>query len=308
MNIALMDLDHTGFPNLALMKLSAKLKAEGHEVALNFPLGADRVYASCVFSWNKKGVVTLPPEAIIGGSAISLDRLPDDVEHIMPDYSLYGIDYSVGFTSRGCYNNCSWCIVPAKEGPCHDHANIYEFWNPGHKKIKLLDDSLLASPKALETLETLGIEGLAVDFCQGLDIRCITPENAVLLKKIKHWGQLRFAFDSLEYESAVRAGVELLRSVGFAPSTMLFYVLLGAGESVEEEIHRLQILNEYRIGVFPMFFVPKDSPSRVWNDTYMGKLGPVPIDLPQVRGPRGSWQKMMRRIITRLKTEAKAAQ
>ncbi|GAJ01032.1 unnamed protein product, partial [marine sediment metagenome] len=106
-------------PNLALMKLSAYHKAKGDQVFLNFPLNRpDITYASCVFTWNAKRRATVPHGATVGGSGIDLKaELLPEVEHIMPDYSLYpGIDSSMGFTSRGCIRKCPWCIVPEKEG------------------------------------------------------------------------------------------------------------------------------------------------------------------------------------------------
>jgi hypothetical protein len=117
-------------PNLALMKLSAYHKARGDEVYLNFPLQQpDITYASCVFSWNAKRRASVPDEAIVGGSGIDLKaELPPEVEHTKPDYSLYpGINYSMGFTSRGCIRKCPWCIVPEKEGQIKPWSRIYEF-------------------------------------------------------------------------------------------------------------------------------------------------------------------------------------
>ena len=296
MKISLVDLDNSGFPNLALMKLSAWLKSEGHEVSLNFPLGADKIYASCVFSWNRERVKSLPIEAIVGGSAISLDKLPEHIEHIQPDYTLYGKDFSLGFTSRGCYRSCSWCIVPQKEGPIQAWADIYEFWDSSHQEINILDNNLLAAPNAQETLDCLIGEGLQVDFGQGLDIRCITFDLARRLAKIKLWpgGSLRFAFDSLEHEVATRQGIEILKEAGVPLSRLLFYTLFGAGETPKEQQRRLEILNEYRIAVFPMFFVPLNAKSKISLD--YPNIPCNDLIYPEVRGPRRSFQKMMRRL------------
>ena len=49
----LIDGDNTGFPNLALMKISAYHKRQGDVVSFNRTNGdVDTIYASCVFSWN----------------------------------------------------------------------------------------------------------------------------------------------------------------------------------------------------------------------------------------------------------------
>ncbi|GAH52847.1 unnamed protein product, partial [marine sediment metagenome] len=198
--VSLVDLDVTSkrrpFPNLALMKLSAYHKSKGDEVYLNFPLiQPDITYASCVFTWNGRRRDGLPPEAIIGGSGVDLKaELPPEVEHIMPDYSLYpNVDFSMGFTSRGCIRKCPWCIVPEKEGQIKPWARIYEFWDRRHTKITLLDNNLLAAPNWRQTMEDLIAEGLKVDFNQGLDIRLLNEENLDYLKRVKA-SELRFAF------------------------------------------------------------------------------------------------------------------
>lgn len=171
MKVSLIDLDiiqrRRPFPNLALMKLSAYHKRSGDQVYLNFPLHwANITYASCVFTWNAKGRARVPNKGIVGGSGIDLKaELPPEVERIMPDYSLYpGVDFSLGFTSRGCLRKCPWCIIPEKEGQIKPWARIYEFWDRRHKKIVLLDNNLLAAPNWRQTMEDLIAEDLAVDF------------------------------------------------------------------------------------------------------------------------------------------------
>ena len=87
-------------------------------------------------------------EIIKGGTGYSLDnQLPDEAEHIYPDYSLYpkltrGTAY--GFLTRGCPRACSFCIVAGKEGRVSRKvADLSEWWR-GQKNIKLLDPNLLA--------------------------------------------------------------------------------------------------------------------------------------------------------------------
>ena len=138
MRVLLVDADsHNGFPNLALMKIAERHNRAGYDVELikgiydTAPLQYyDRVYISTIYKQNLERVKAYAkqfrsPFIEVGGSGWDNTLLPDDIEHIMPDYSLYGTDFSMGFTSRGCPNNCGFCIVPKKEGPIRDNAVSY---------------------------------------------------------------------------------------------------------------------------------------------------------------------------------------
>jgi len=248
------------YPNLALMKLSAHHKARGDEVFLNFPLRRpDITYASCIFTWNAKYREGLSPDAIIGGSGIDLKaELPPEVEHIMPDYTLYpNIDSSMGFTSRGCVRKCPWCIVPEKEGEIKPCARIYEFWDRRHRKITLLDNNLLAAPNWRQTLEDLLAEGLEVDFNQGLDIRLLNTGNLDYLKQVRA-NELRFAFDDIAYEKAVTEGIRLLLDNGLGSRKLSFYFLYGFPIIKQESVERAKILASYNVEVYPMAYKGQD--------------------------------------------------
>lgn len=295
MKILLMDLDlnnrRRAFPNLALMKLSAYHKARDDEVFLNFPLCQPEIsYASCVFTWNAKQDNRLSADTIIGGSGITLKRkLPSEIEHIMPDYSLYpAVSFSLGFTSRGCIRKCPFCLVPEKEGGIHPHASIYEFWDKSHKKIILLDNNLLASPNWKQTMNDLIAEGLEADFNQGLDIRLVNEENIAYLKRVKT-KQLRFAFDCMSYETSVRKGIELLLKNGLSPRKISFYVLVGFDED-ETAIARMEILKTYNVDIYPMIYKAEDGKEP--------KLKPASFSL---EGYHGSWHNLrkVQRVVSR---------
>lgn len=263
MKVLLMDLDLLRqnrrrkriFPNLALMKLSAHHKKRGDEVYLNFPLQKpDITYASCVFTWNSKGKDSVPAGAVIGGSGIDIKaELPPEIEHIKLDYNLYpGIDYSLGFTSRGCIRKCPWCIVPEKEGRIRATASVYEFLDRQRHKIVLLDNNFLASPLWRHTVADLINIGLEVDFNQGLDIRLVDSEVAWCLSQLKT-KQLRFAFDDIGYEEAVRRGIETLTTRGISSRRLSFYVLVGY-EDDETAVERMKLLLSYNVDVYPMVY------------------------------------------------------
>ena len=278
MKVVLLDLDierrRRPFPNLALMKISAWHKLQGDEVELNFPLvRADAVYASCVFTWNRKrGLPKVPPEACVGGPGLKfkyvISELPHDIEHMRPDYSLYpGIDFSMGFTSRGCNRKCPWCKVPETEGMIKPWADFREFLDPRHKKVRLLDNNLLAAPNRGQTLAGLAELDVMVDFNQGLDIRLVDDSTAWQLSQIRT-EKLRFAFDSLSYEADVRRGVQALTRAGTRSRKLSFYVLTGFEED-DGIIERMRILADLNVDVYPMIYrddAGKESPRRLLYD------------------------------------------
>jgi len=258
MKVGLIDLDRKGFPNLALMKISAHHKSKGDEIVFNMPLmeKADITYIACVFSKNRYSLPAIDGNVILGGTGFtSRDRwLPVEVENMMPDYSLYNTKASYGFTSRGCIRRCQYCIVPHKEGRIKPWHSIYQFWDREHRDIVLLDNNLLASPNWKETLVDLEKEKLKVDFTQGLDIRLVDQEKAHYLSRLKYSKQLRFALDDIKYQKAFRQGMETLRGAGIKLSRVMVYFLIGFNSSLQEDLERLEIIKSYNATPFAMVY------------------------------------------------------
>jgi len=262
MKVLLVDVDSTKFPNLALMKWSGFHERIGNSVFFRRPCSPDEVYISCVFSKNAsiaRGIATMFPDARIylGGAGLNDAVLPHEVEHAMPDYSLYGIDYSVGYLTRGCIRNCPWCIVPKIEGGFKEHAELDEFLEPRHRKVVLMDNNLLASERVHEILSALWLRKLSVCFTQGLDIRLVTPDIARLLSRIRgrtrSWktGAFYFSWDDPDEESEVIEGISNLKKLG-VKRKLIFYILVGFNTSWEDDWHRVDTLIKLGCNPFVM--------------------------------------------------------
>jgi hypothetical protein len=238
--------------NLALMKLSAYHKAKGDLVRLN-GLNGDIVYISCIFTRNRAKALgiaefyrALGAIVDVGGSGVNLDKkLPEEVENMQPDFELYNLDYSLGFSSRGCIRNCEPCVVPRKEG------KIYEVglgWIR-HKRVKLLDNNFTASPKVKEKLRFFAQEDLEVCFTQGLDARLVTGELADLLCEVNarnnSWKRrcYYFAFDYPDLESVIEKKIALLIEHGIPAYCQAYYVLCGFNTTHEQDKHRIDFLH-----------------------------------------------------------------
>lgn len=174
-------------------------------------------------------------------------QLPDYIEYIKPDYSIYPeCDYDLGFTSRGCIRNCYFCVVPKKEGPFRTVQHPKYFHDPAHKKVMLLDNNILADKQwFMEVTDWIIENKLKLDINQGLDVRLIDKDIAERLAKIKRMNKWRIAFDSMGVKQAVIDGVKLLKEAGVNVRSYLFcYVYVHDDSQFESALERCKILKE----------------------------------------------------------------
>lgn len=252
MRIGLVDVDGHNFPNLALMKLSAWHKKQGDVVEWAFMDGRyDILYKSKVFTFSDDDEYTYGAQKVIRGGTGYLDYetvLPEEVEHIYPDYGLYGItDTAYGFVTRGCINHCSFCVVPKKEGMIRKNAMLFEFWKQGKQsKIVLLDNNILAHPWGINQLGLLSKWGGAMLDCnQGLDARLIADDIALqkMLGKIRWTNDvIRLACDSDSQIEPCRKAIAGLRCYSERSLDFSVYTLLYGNQ--ENCLRRINILRD----------------------------------------------------------------
>lgn len=248
--------------NLALMKLSAFYKKQGWNVLFNMSLfPADKVYISKLFTFSP--AISYPGEYIAGGPGVDVNaKLPDAIDNMMPDYSLYRLGYSLGHTSRGCPNQCGFCMVPRGEGRPRAVAGIYSFWNKRHNKIVIMDSNIL-----FDKLHFLGIarqimkERLTVRFEQGLDIRRIDDKVAAALSVLKY-EHYNISWDTEEVEAAFMRNIQVLCKY-VSCQRVGVHILTGYDTSVEYDYYRILKVRELGLTPFVMVYNKRrDSPIR----------------------------------------------
>ena len=232
MKIGLIDVDGHNFPNLVLMKLSAWHKLQGDNVEMYQPMFSgemDRVYMSKVFDFTHDyEYIVNANEIIKGGTGYFInggELLPEEIEHIYPDYRLYGETRAIGFLSRGCPRGCDFCIVKGKEGlKSQRHSPLKEFWN-GQKHIEDMSPNLLACKDHMEILGDLIESGATVNFNQGVDSRLLNESNIELLKQVKI-STIHFAWDNISDEHLIVPKLKMFKELtGISDRKAIVYVL-----------------------------------------------------------------------------------
>lgn len=265
MKIGLIDVDGHNFPNIALMKISAYHKAQGHDVEWwNGFLHYDVVYKSRVFTneYTRDIEYAINADKVIaGGTGYDLkNRLTAEIENCCPDYSIYpNYPEAYGYLTRGCPRNCPFCIVTQKEGrKSLQVADVSDFYR-GQGEIKLLDPNILACSEHERILEQLARTGAGVDFTQGLDIRLTTQDNIKLLNTVKTV-RLHFAWDNPaeDLTMAFQRFAELTKVKDYR--RRIVYILTNFNTTHEQDLWRVNTVRELGYNPYVMIYDKNNAP------------------------------------------------
>ena len=242
------------------MKISAYLKSIGDETELYDEAHSyDLIFASKVFTESVEPDFGKTP-VIRGGSGYDLhNKLPDHIEHIYPDYSLYpDFKAALGVLTRGCprlnhaQSRGGFCITPDKDG-CKTRkvADLSEFWK-GQKEIILLDQNILAAQERKELLQQLIDSKAYVTFNGGMDIRFMNDDIIEMSRniKVRDW---RFAWD--DPKENLESKFKTISESGLVRKDQCgVYVLTNFWSTTEQDLHRIYTLRKYGFVPYVMVY------------------------------------------------------
>lgn len=260
------------------MKLSSFFKAQGAEVFFTHSVRRELfepvyslVLGSSIFGWSKNAreiFLAEFPDAIIGGTGAADGGTVEEFtgKSTLPlDYSIYpSFAPSIGFSQRGCRLNCSFCVVPKKEGKVRAEGSINTIWRGiGHpKQIILLDNDFFGQPDWRMRCSEILYGDFEVSLNQGINVRLIHKEGAEMLAKLKYRDdqfkskRIYTAWDNRKDEEIFLRGINIMFDAGIRPSHIMVYFLIGywPGETIDDIMFRFRKMLELGLTPYPMVY------------------------------------------------------
>jgi hypothetical protein len=282
---------YTRYPPLGLLKLASYYRLQGNSIELirgcSFPeKKPDRICITSLFTWGWREVweavkyyKCLFPNAETSLGGIYASLMPEhaklsgvdqvhiglvkEAENLLPAYDLVPQwKWSILFASRGCPNKCAFCAVPKLEGRLNScKESIKHLVYPGHTRLILWDNNILASPNWESIVAEAQELGIGVDYNQGLDAKLVNPKVAETLSKLK-MPCVRIAYDLKAKGRFVKSAIELITSNGIRGREIFVYVLYNFDDTPDNFFERVRDVLTWGAVVFPMRFEPLDSMTR----------------------------------------------
>ena len=162
------------------------------------------------------------------------------------------LDYSIGFLTRGCIRQCSFCVNKGVRAIL-PYSNLEDFVDNNRPYIYLWDDNFLSYRNWKDLLKQLNATGKPFQFRQGLDERVLDEERAKALSKSRYHGDFIFAFDQWKQHNLIERKLKIWKR--YCKKTTKFYLFCGYeltkedDEKLFEDVYylfrRIQILMSY---------------------------------------------------------------
>lgn len=297
---------HTNFVPLALLKLSTKHKQLNDNVELvvagkkpkNKP---DLICFSTIFGFKKKNDIdwingyakTYPTTKIlIGGVSATLNYdwfqqnikhdnyeivkgLVPELDNLIPDYEIAKLDYSYGFTSRGCHRKCDWCCVPKIEGLTYGVDTWKLAINTNHKKFFAFDNNVLfMSPEHVESvLKYISDNDMKIEFNQAMDaelwVRRKKDMYPIFLKYKHIFIRFLFSWDSDRCTDFMDETMEMLKPFKTEKNNLIYMLYDFPEQKPESLFNNIQYIHENfnRVDIKPMRYINVDTGKfpRAWG-------------------------------------------
>ena len=206
---------------------------------------ADEVHVSCSFTWDLK----------------EAHRLIGAWQQYYPIVRLGGMECANGtfnpgmyvrrgvtFTSRGCNNQCPWCLVPKREGKLREIAII-----PGNivQDNNLLQCNHQHIAKVFDMLRPQH----GIQLAGGLDSRLITGDIADAIRSLR----INQVFLAADTKASLKPLEKALRRLQLPRNKVRCYALLAfKGEPMSDGIERLEAIWELGAMPFAQLYQPPD--------------------------------------------------
>ena len=286
--------EHTTFVPLALLKLSTKHKGLNDNV--EFVIAGkkpkskpDIIYFSLIFAFKKKndlnwinGYAKIYKDSVIkiGGISVTLNYdffnknikhknyeiikgLVPELDNYIPDYKIAGLNYSYGFTSRGCHRKCDWCCVPKTEGITKIIDNWKLVIDVNHDRFIAFDNNILfTNPQHLENvLKYISDNNMKIEFNQAMDAELFVKRKEemypIFLKYQHIFIRFIFSWDSERCNDFIKNTMEMISGFKTEKNNVIFMLFDIAEQKPEDFLFRIQFIydNFKNVHVKPMRFI-----------------------------------------------------
>ncbi len=221
--------------------------------------GADIVLVSCCFTWDATEAKRLVKawgqyyEKVVLGGPVFKSEDRDFVPGLF-------VKQGVTFTSRGCRNQCPWCLVPKREGILREikitEGNIIQDNN-------LLQCDKSHTDKVFAMLRTQR----AIEFSGGLEARLLTGWMAEDIRSLR----VKQVFLACDTEAGLKPLQRAIQLLGLPRDKVRCYVLLrfNENETISEATARLEDVWHSGAMPSPQLYQPADrwiKYSKEWRD------------------------------------------